>query len=93
MKDRLDLAGLVGEEPVERFLRDEGGKLALGEVASFLVAAEPVADDDLAAAALLEPGDQVRADEAGAAGDDDHRMGAAVILPFGPAVNHCSPAL
>jgi hypothetical protein len=48
-------------------------QLALGEVA-------PLADslpsqsttDDLARAARLEAGDEVRADEAGAAGDDDH---------------------
>ncbi len=66
---------LGGEEVFERFGCDEGRELALAEIAPFLVAAEPVADDDVGQASLFQRRDQVRADEAGAAGDEDHGRG------------------
>ena len=49
--------------------RHEIGDLALGEIAPFGVMAEHVIDDDIGAPGLVEAGDDIRADKAGAAGD------------------------
>ncbi len=75
MKDRFDRAAptLVAEKCREPLGRDDGGELALGEVAPFVAVAEPVADDEIMPSARLERSDQIGADETGAAGDEDHR--------------------
>jgi hypothetical protein len=63
----------VTEERHQLIGCDDGGELAFCEVVPLLAPAETVADDKIVPPALLERGDQVGADEAGAAGDDDHR--------------------
>src|SRR5712691_3450584 len=85
MEDRGDRAApaRVSEERRELLRRNDSGKLALGEVAPFLAAAEAVAYNEIALAALLEGGDQIGADESGAAGNDDHSRRS-------PAIDGCS---
>ena len=75
--DRLDVARPLVEEGQELLGRDRLGDAGFLEVAPLLARAHAVAHDDLAAAPGHERGDDVRADEAGAAGDDDHRRPAA----------------
>jgi hypothetical protein len=75
MEDDADLAPMPLEEVEQRFRRQQRREPALAEVAPLVVAAEPVADDEIRLAALLERRNQIRADEAGAAGDDDHLKG------------------
>jgi hypothetical protein len=55
--------------------RSSGGRFPLGDIAPFVVAAQPVADHEIGRAAGLERRDQVGADEAGAAGNHDHGQG------------------
>jgi len=70
MEDRLDGAApaLVAEE----FMSCPGATMAassrLARLCHFLAAPEMIADDEVMVTALLERGDQVGADEAGAAG-------------------------
>ena len=61
------------EEGRQRLGRDQRGQFALSQIAPFLAVAEPVADDEVGSPALIERGHEIRADEAGAAGDEDHR--------------------
>ena len=74
MKDRVEPARLRGEEVFQRLGRDERRELALAEIAPFLVGAEPVADDNVGQAPLFQRRDEVRADEAGTAGNEDHGL-------------------
>src|SRR5262249_27644639 len=66
---------------------DEIGKLPLLQVAPFAVAAEPVVDHNVGAAGLVEGGDHIRSDEAGAAGDQQHPL----LLPGNFSRNFCLP--
>src|SRR5215469_10653467 len=75
MEDRIEAARMGGEEIAERLGSDQRRELALTKIAPLLVAAEPVADGDVGEASVFQCGDQVRADEAGAAGDEDHGLG------------------
>jgi hypothetical protein len=72
MKHRLDGAAMVGEEIEQLLRRQDVGQLSFGDVAPLVALAEVVAEHQVGAAARLEGGQQVGADEAGPAGDDDH---------------------
>ena len=71
MHHRVELATIEPARQVRR--RNEFGELAAGEVAPFAVIAETVADGDVRAPGLVEARDHVRSDEAGPAGDQQHR--------------------
>ena len=73
MKDRVEPLRMLGEEGHQRLGRDQRRQFALSQIAPFVAVAEPVADDEIGSPALFERGDEIRADEAGAAGDEDHR--------------------
>ena len=87
--DGVELAAV---EPGEQLAgRHHVGQLALGEIAPFAVAAEHVVDDDVAAAGLVQAGHDVRPDEPGPAGDQQHptpprRMFRPSLCPRAPAV-------
>ena len=71
------------KEPIERVGMDDAVRRVLGEIAPFVLVAEPVDDHGLFAAPR-EGGMQIGPDESGAAGDHDH--GARVIRsPSDPA--------
>src|SRR5689334_13626325 len=71
MNDGIELSPF---EPLPQFRRrHEVGNLAAGQIAPFVLAAENVADRDIAASGLVEVGDHVRSDKPGAAGDQQHR--------------------
>ena len=69
MEDRAELAAL---QPAQKIGRRNGlGVAALVEILA-LGPVDLVGDSDVADAALVQAGDQVRTDETGAAGDQDH---------------------
>ena len=73
MDHELKLGAALGK-PVEQLLgRDEVGDRMLGDVAPLAAGrvAQAIADHDIQLWVLAEPGDDVRTDEAGAAGDQD----------------------
>ena len=72
MEDRLDRRSLPIEETGQRFRGDRLCNVVLGEIAPFVVAAESVTDHQIAGAAIGKRRHQVRSDESGAAGYDDH---------------------
>ncbi len=72
MEERADGAGMIGEKRQERLGRNDRRELALGEVAPLRLMAQAVADDDVMLVPFLERGREVRAEEAGTTGDDDH---------------------
>ena len=74
--DRADVddgVELAAVEPGEQVLgRHHVGELALRQIAPFAVRTEDIVDDDVAAAGLVEARHDVRADEPGPAGDQQH---------------------
>jgi len=84
MEHGLDIAAPVFQI-IEQFLgRDDRQQFALAEVAPFFAGAQPIGYDQALAAARLESRDQVRADEARAARNDDH------VGPF-PSFDSAAP--
>src|SRR5262245_57482179 len=81
MDDRLELAAV---EPAQQIVRRHHVRhLPLAEVAPLLVRAECVVDDDVGPSGLVEACDEIRADEPGSAGDQQHPH-PAMLWP-----NHC----
>lgn len=76
MNHGLGSAGAILEIGEQAFGRHDLGDLVLGEVAPLVVALEVIADHDLVRAARAQGSGDVRADEAGPAGDDDHGLSA-----------------
>ena len=71
--DGLDGAALALEPRLQCFGRDDVDDLVPGEIAPAFILAQPV-DHDHRGAALRQLRHDVRADEAGAAGDDVHGL-------------------
>ena len=69
--DGVELAAVEPAQQIGR--RHEFGELAAGEIAPFAVAAEHIVDGNVGAAGLVEARDHIRSDEAGPAGDQQHR--------------------
>ncbi len=68
-----DVVHAALQQVVEAVGVDQLVELPTAEVLPFVVVAEPVHDGHGALARFLQAGDEVRADEAGSSGDDDHR--------------------
>ena len=64
--------GLAGQPGGEFLGRDDIGELALAQVLPFIALAQQVTDHHGAAAGRIERRHDVAADEAGAAGDENH---------------------
>ena len=71
MHHRIELTAVEPAQQVGR--RNEVSELAAGKVAPFTVVAQDIADGDVRAPGLIEARDYVRPDEAGPAGDQQHR--------------------
>ena len=64
----------IGFEEVEQLLGvNDVGQFALGDIAPFVVGAQPVADHQLAGAPLFQGRQDIGPDEAGTAGNENHR--------------------
>ncbi len=74
MENRVDGAErcVALEQLPESLLVDVVGNVALDDIAELVGPRHVVDDNDVVDAAAIESRDEVRADEAGAAGDDDH---------------------
>ena len=74
MDDGVELAAIKPRHQVGG--RHDIGELSLGQVAPARIRAfaEPVVDDDVGPAGLVQAGDDIRADEPGAAGDEQHAL-------------------
>ena len=70
MKDRLDLAAEPFEPGMQCLDRYDLEKIALGDVAPFLVMAKAVDDHEVAAAGIVERSREHRADKPGTARND-----------------------
>ena len=61
-------------KPTQQFgRRNEFGEMSSGKVAPFAVAAENIVDGNVAMPGLVKARQHVRSDEAGPAGDQQHR--------------------
>ena len=72
MEHRVDVTDVRIEKIQQALRRYDMGELTLGNVAPLLATTEAVAHDEIVLATLLERSRQIRSDEAGAAGNDDH---------------------
>ena len=77
VKDRLDRTeiGARNDRLAERVAVEKVGDPRPGEVLEFPSVGQVIDDDDVVAAARVERVDQVRSDESGPAGDDEHGQG------------------
>src|SRR5437763_14691054 len=73
MKNRLDLAAEPFEPGMQIVDRHDLEKIALGDVAPFLVMAEAVDNDKIAMSGLIQRGREHRADKPAATRDNQHQ--------------------
>ena len=74
MKERLDTVRVIVQIGQKRIGLDDVDGFALRQIAPFIFTVQVVANGDRAGATVFEGGNQVGADETGAAGYDDHEM-------------------
>jgi hypothetical protein len=83
VEDHLHMLAVGFQELEQLFGMDDVGQFALGDVLPLVVRAQAVADHQLAGIAGFQGGKDVRADEAGSSGDDDHVGSCSIGCPGG----------
>ena len=78
MEHRPDAVAMFVHQREQILRRDEARDLPTRDVAPFRAVAQAVANDDLMLAARVQRGDEIGADEARAAGDDDQALASRV---------------